>query len=985
MAQYTENEVSNEVARAVRGRITVIRDGGLIDTATSYSQLLEVFSLTLLLNVDAVYYLGQLAANRLLSLTTQEINLVEDMLAAVEYLPRVGQPITDTTNLSNAYTSLLSVESDGSVTNRPELAIFEKNLDRFLDDLRPNVVYNGSLARPREEARSIIRDNLERLKTVHSSLLDAIELLKDLITNYKKIDIATKAAATMFENMRDILRQMQEEIDSSDDPSNLARSKDYVLKTLVAKAMVKLVADFKDPELLKYRSPVKPIPAGLTHTGRVIGEGEPPFIETSPGPWALPLSGDLDISVNGGTPQTVELTGILGATINGRNSESFDITDDTKYLSVLINDTVDRYDSVSWSGTTYVGITADRKMGYSFLGSFIQMPDMSGTDAYPRFITNFNIIDTGTGGVTWAPATNTLTITGASFDQTYVGMALYLDDGGGQWFEIKQVIDSTNIVIDPRSLTPHSGASTTWQVQGLQQGQTGSIGFSPAASIAATAPVVIGPTIKSGVLTTGIRTLAQIISDLEVEYPSLPTYQSSLTSCVKPRVSPADSTKLTLTSRLGYDPKIIIAGPVSLPSGGSADLPVSLSESAHEVLGFRIGEEDTDTLLTPSELVNEIVGAVAGVTAEVVEEDLYSGSATTDQWTGTLIGSVDFAALGVVEGCQVDVIDGVNPGTYLVSSVASNTIELRGVEFTAIETVSIRVFSEIVRITADDAGPGSSLGVSALTDIGIDAATVYGQLSTFEAVTKIGEKLTFSGVVAGDLLKVTGQNEVEIASVEGDSLTLATPLPSNVESAPFQIRGSSEKSFTELAEGLDTVLTSPSLLGNHKFNENLDALDVALTPALAVGQTFVSSLNRARSTLADLLAALTTSPRREDEYSAAVPDYGTSLEDVVSAYSAGAVTGVDQFLDALNDRKYDRASDLLTRADIEGFFNTNEENASYAGALVETIRSSSGDLPSETTNEYNVDVSYDLPVTEEEVPDALDDFSDAGFDAENYE
>ena len=981
MAQYTENEVSNEVARAVRGRITVIRDGGLIDTATTYSQLLEVFSLTLLLNADAVYYLGQLAANRLLSLTNQEINLVEDMLAAVEYLPRVGQPITNTTNLSNAYTSLLSVESDGSVTNRPELAIFNKNLDRFLADLRPNVVSNGSLARPREEARSIIRDNLERLKTVHSSLLEAISLLKDLITNYKKIDIATKAAATMFENVRDVLRQMQEEIDSSDDPSNLARSKDYALKTLVAKAMVKLVSDFKDPETLKYRSPVKPIPSGLTHTGRVIGEGTPPSVETSPGPWALPLSGDLDISVDGGSAQIVTLTDVLGATINGRNSENFEISADTQHLIAMVDDRVNRY-SLDFSGTTFVGVTAAHKMGFLALGTSLQLPEMSGTDSYPRFVTNLGVVDSGTG-VLWNASTSVLTVTGASFDSTYEGFVMKL--GFTQFFEIRRVINSTNIEMDPRTLTPSSGPTVAWEVQGIYAGQSGALGYLPATSVNAAGEVVVGPTTKVGVLSTGTRTLAQVVTDLENESPSLPNYMSALTMCIKPRVSPADPTKLTLTSRMGTNAKIIIGDTAALALQFGAALPVIFTNSAHEILGFRVGETDEDYTLTPSELVNEITGSVTGATAETSEEDVYTGSATTSLGSGDITGPVDFAALGVTSGYQVDVIDGVNPGTYLVESVSTSTITLTGVDFSATEAVNIRVFAETVLITGDTAVHGSELAVSALSDIGVAAATVYAQLPQFEAVTKLGEKLTFSGVVAGDRLKVTGQEEVEISAVDGTVLTLSSPLPSNVANAPFQIRGASEKNFTELAEGLGTVLTSPSLLGNHKFNENLDALDVALTPALAVGQTFVSSLNRARGTLVDLLAALTTSPRREDEYSATVPDYGTSLEDVVSAYSAGTVTGVDQFLNALNDRKYDRAADLLTRADIEGFFSTNEENASYAGALVETIRASSGDLPSETTNEYNVDVSYDLPVTEEEVPDALDDFSDAGFDAENYE
>ena len=73
MADYSTSEILNELARIFRARLTPGREGGTLNTQQEYGQLLEISSLTLLLQNDAIFYLAFLASNKLSSIVSQEI------------------------------------------------------------------------------------------------------------------------------------------------------------------------------------------------------------------------------------------------------------------------------------------------------------------------------------------------------------------------------------------------------------------------------------------------------------------------------------------------------------------------------------------------------------------------------------------------------------------------------------------------------------------------------------------------------------------------------------------------------------------------------------------------------------------------------------------------------------------------------------------------------------------------------------------------
>src|SRR3990172_2070072 len=139
-AEYTQSELLNEVSRIFRAQVDPGREGGTLNTRTEYQQLLELSSITFLLNNDAIFYLAFLARNLLYSTLKTETDLIEDMLVALEDLGQIGQPVRDTTTLSNANTTLLALDAASSVKNRPETKRFSDLMDKFTQQYQKNVV-----------------------------------------------------------------------------------------------------------------------------------------------------------------------------------------------------------------------------------------------------------------------------------------------------------------------------------------------------------------------------------------------------------------------------------------------------------------------------------------------------------------------------------------------------------------------------------------------------------------------------------------------------------------------------------------------------------------------------------------------------------------------------------------------------------------------------------------------------------------------------
>ena len=285
MANFSSAELQSEIAKIFRAAVTPVYEKGSLNTKDEYAQLLELASITFLLHPDSIFYVAKMAANLLNSSLIQEIALVEDILVGLEYLEQIGEAVTNTTTLSNAKTSILALDASTSVTGRPETARFDKQMAQFADYLRKNVISKSTndLSYPREAARNVIRADFDKLKVVHADLIAGVFSVRDLMDTFQKLDIPSRATKGALQSIRQRLDATILQIETMDEVSNVAASRQFFLRTMANKTAVQMISSFGDPSELKYRSPVHPIPPGISYYGYTDGGGTPVSITTVPG------------------------------------------------------------------------------------------------------------------------------------------------------------------------------------------------------------------------------------------------------------------------------------------------------------------------------------------------------------------------------------------------------------------------------------------------------------------------------------------------------------------------------------------------------------------------------------------------------------------------------------------------------------------------------------------------------------------------------
>jgi hypothetical protein len=990
MADYSKAELLNEVSKVFRAGLDPGRDGGTLNTATAYQQLLELTSITFLFNPDAVFYIARLAANQLNGLVLQEVAVLEDILVSLDDLGQIGEPVRDTASLSNARTAVLSLDAAQSVTNRPETQRFIKQIDAFAAQWRKNLVSverGGLFVRPREEARDLIQANLLQLDVLHSRLLEQTFALRDTLTEFLSLDLPSMVSATALKAISDRLQATIDELGSLSDTENIAASRRIFLESLANKVSVEVLSTFTDPTEFKFRGPQRPIPPTMKHTGQVVGQGTAASVLTSAGPWVLPISAPLVLSANGGAPVSIDLDSIQGAVLNCRNSQGYRITASAQDLHVVVDS--DIYEStVVASDGTYVALAPmPTRLGFKHLGALVAFPDTSmatPSDLQLRFITDLNTLQlSGAPNVTFADPVLTVAAwfpineAAIGFQPGHLGGYIY--DNAGQRFEITKIVDANTCWVDVRGLTPDWSYIVLFAQ--LASGASSYFSFSPSlASIpSAGHRVRVGPSTKTARLTIGTRTAANLISDIEAENGAFvgANHGATLNWHVKPLLVSGDPTRLALQIRSKANPMIQVSGRFLSPQD-PVDSATVEETSAHQVLGLFEGEADTTNLLTPAELAAKI-NELAGFSAAVETTELATGVLQTNAGGATVTGDKDLQALGVRTNDQLLISSGVAAGVCRVVSASGATLTLDHSAFIATEAgIAYRAFREQVRISTSSSGPGSSLEVvSYPVELDLVAGKTYSAIPTFEAVNKAGDKLSFDGVVAGDLLRVVGQSDVEITEVQdGTTLILVTGLPSNTVGVGFEIRSAAAKAFTAFNALLTTFTESRNLLRKNNFDQGVDAIDNACTAAVLPGQNFISSRNQAKRMVADLLAILTSDLLRTDEYTASVTPDPNNLSDLLASYEASSVQEIDDLIEAFLDRKYDRAVSLLRGGKFVDFYATTDETASFSGAVMQASKAVVGDLPQSSRTQFDFLNERDLATSKQTLPDAEEDFSD---------
>lgn len=403
-------------------------------------------------------------------------------------------------------------------------------------------------------------------------------------------------------------------------------------------------------------------------------------------------------------------------------------------------------------------------------------------------------------------------------------------------------------------------------------------------------------------------------------------------------------------------------------------------DSSHEALGLSLGQVldtkfDTGAVVPAGDVADLVTHDAAGVTTEVVPEVIGEGlNLRTVAGTTTVRDTtVGFGATGAEPGDQIEIEGGVASGTYRITSVLSTELVLeKATTFPGNEDgLSYKIIKERLKISSESTDRTTSIEVvSAPATLGLTPGKYYGTSTEFQASNGRGELLEFSLAEVGDVLKLPGRDPIEIESVDGDTLTLAETIPSNTTRSPFVIRTQTGEQYDAMREKLVTFTSSANLLRKNGFDENLDAIDFALTSAIIPGQNFASSRNNAKNLLNDLAVLLTSSYERTDEHLETLQPSLYNVIDMLAGFSPQRVDVLDRVLQTMRERKYERAVDLLLSGDLRGFYDTDSETGSYEGAVMSAARTVVRDLPDPSTTDDDVDSAMEVSTGYAEQEDA---------------
>lgn len=428
---------------------------------------------------------------------------------------------------------------------------------------------------------------------------------------------------------------------------------------------------------------------------------------------------------------------------------------------------------------------------------------------------------------------------------------------------------------------------------------------------------------------------------------------------------------------------------------------VTVENSAHEVLGFDIGQQVDATLdpyLSPDELLAILNDGLTGASAEIVETDIFVGECFTYANSFTIQDiTTNFETLGIGLGYLVELQEGDNTGVYFVESVSTNIATLSrppgkaSTGFVSSENgIRYRIFVQQVQITSDNTEAGSKIAVvtqparvsDPATDVFAFPDLAEGVQPAIEAVNEDGELLCLDRLSPGDN---DGALVVESVADDGCSANIVGGVSSSLVGLRFAFDSATEASLAQMLTSLQTVRDSRNLLGANNFNENLDRLDAAISSVVTPGQALQANLNRVRALLGDLLRSLTRDFRRVSEFpSINLNESAFNVESAVSSYTAPRVQPLDTLLTALVEYGFDRAVALLLSGSLQEFFDTTASTATFAGNFLDATRTVAADIPDAGVLSVSVEDRMSSATSVDPDVDAEEDFSDADETGQDF-
>lgn len=904
---YSNDEKNDAVLRIVQGNPRFRRSSLATRRVDATSdEVSELIRTALFYEPDAVYYLAYLTSNYYTRTVVTAQAVVAELLDALDDLLVPDRPVEDISSLSEARRALQSIEAalaqDGAVGARGFTrynAAITKSRDVIGSAVKSTSVplAGGASAtdivRPRSQARSDANKGLASMKSLHASILAAVDLMLDAYSSYVGSGISTTVARTQVARARADLEKLEDELGALTASERTLRAREALLRIVANKGIVKAVADSPLPG--------EPKVSGTAYRAAAHGTGVAPFVEgTISAPWPLTAAKNLLAVDVGGALVIVDF---VTATPNG----------------------------VSTRASLRSGTFENFKIGPEENPYSLSTRRIATGGAYATADkTLYLIVDGVLYEVSFA-GDRTAAVLAAEIEAAVPVVTASAHTVGGQdYVEIAYDNGLPPALFQNRYMRVTSGKDSAtslgpWRVEGPLGSVLGEYtkGCDATDELYIQVNDAVAPTVLS--LTHGAwpdytRTAAQVASEI---------IGGGFTASATP-----DGRVEIVSTLYGEGSKL------TLLSAGSE----TRSHRTLRVLGFNQNDESrgesvigrvVDNVMNGDLSYRLLATAVARRhTLLTVRNAVVTG---LSQLTIDMTGSGDPTTGWTAAALKVSLSNGANHGVYGVTSflwAAPNLVlnlNCQLVDQSATNKHSVVVYKELLRLTSKDAGTAAYIqivdihmdpgGSSAHALFGLPTTKMFGTVSQLlierndPVLGWVPADLSRSKIDVGDIVLSAG---VAVATVVGVGNVAAgildiTPVAPSLSITELSVMSGDAQLHTAFTTALEAWKNGLSPFDD----EALKVIDKVLAPILVLQNPSRDQVSGAYALVAAYGAKL------------------TALKAVLDAFAISRIAVVDDTLRVMEEHGQDRARSLLLQGQYGEFFGVTARTASFSRALMD--------------------------------------------------
>lgn len=212
MATIDDIDTKAAVRKFLERRTVVDREDESSDSSEEISAILESVAQAFLLNPQAALSFVLRAKNTLQQIIATDLEFVDYMILAIRDIDVPSEPVADTSDLVEAQTALVEVDRSGRVSDDLQsFDRYQRAIDRFLDEQLAKSLKRrrrGEFERTGSEARQDLFRALSAFDSVHSLVIENLELLQKSVADFQSVDLTRLVSSRVVSRVRASLKKV---------------------------------------------------------------------------------------------------------------------------------------------------------------------------------------------------------------------------------------------------------------------------------------------------------------------------------------------------------------------------------------------------------------------------------------------------------------------------------------------------------------------------------------------------------------------------------------------------------------------------------------------------------------------------------------------------------------------------------------------------------------------------------------------------------